>query len=546
MRTHRLAVTGMTCETCALNLRTALDALPEVSARVSFEEEMAEIQAPTNMSTRQLVEAVREAGYGARVLDEGGSHSTARDETHESVHIAIIGAGSGAFAAAIRAADGGARVTLIESETLGGTCVNIGCVPSKILLRAAEVAHVGAHHPFDGVPHTGESVDRKRLLGQLRGRVEELRQAKYQRILDDSPNIELMRGRARFEDANRLEIVTQAGETKTIQADRVLIATGASPTAPAIPGLAESPYWTSTGALFADELPEHLAVIGSSFVALEIAQAFRRLGSQVTVLARSSLLSRDDPEVGTELQTVFESEGIRVLNHSQAERVVHDGNEFFLATNHGRIVADRLLVAAGRSPNTQDLNLEAAHVATGPDGAIRVNDRLQTSNPDIYAVGDCTDLPQLVYVAAAAGTRAAANMTGDAATLDVSVVPVVVFTDPQVATVGMDEREAQQAGIRTYSRRLDLSDVPRALANFDTRGFIKLVAEADGGRLIGAQVVAHNGGEIIQTAAMAIRNGMTVNDLAGELFPYLTMAEGLKLCAQTFTKDVSQLSCCAG
>ena len=169
-----------------------------------------------------------------------------------------------------------------------------------------------------------------------------------------------------------------------------------------------------------------------------------------------------------------------------------------------------------------------------------------TSALDIYAAGDCTDQPQFVYVAAAAGTRAAINMTGGEAALDLTAMPTVVFTDPQVATVGLSEAEAHDKGIETVSRTLSLDNVPRALANFDTRGFIKIVAEAGSLRLLGVQAVAPEAGEIIQTAAIASRARMTVQDLADQLFPYLTMVEGLKLCAQTFTKDVKQLSCCAG
>ncbi|HYY16629.1 MAG TPA: FAD-dependent oxidoreductase, partial [Gammaproteobacteria bacterium] len=179
-------------------------------------------------------------------------------------------------------------------------------------------------------------------------------------------------------------------------------------------------------------------------------------------------------------------------------------------------------------------------------GAIRVDDHMRTSIPHIYAAGDCTTHPPFVYVAAAAGTRAAINMTGGNAALDLATMPAVIFTDPQVATVGLTEAQAAERGIEAESRMLTLNNVPRALANFDTWGFIKLVAERESGRLLGAQVLAAEGGEIIQTATLAIRNRMTIQALADQLFPYLTMVEGLKLCAQTFTRDVKQLSCCAG
>jgi len=205
-----------------------------------------------------------------------------------------------------------------------------------------------------------------------------------------------------------------------------------------------------------------------------------------------------------------------------------------------------LLVAAGRQPNTGQLDLDKAGVGTGRNGAIMIDDHMRTSAEHIYAAGDCTSQPQYVYVAAAAGTRAAINMTGGNVVLDLTSMPGVVFTDPAVGSVGLTEIQAEEQGITAESRTLDLENVPRALANFDTRGFIKLVAEKDSGRLLGAQVLAAEGGEIIQTAALAIRNRMTIQGLADQLFPYLTMVEGLKLVAQTFSKDVKELSCCAG
>ena len=461
------------------------------------------------------------------------------------LRVAIIGSGSAAFAAAIRAAEAGARVTLIEAGTLGGTCVNVGCVPSKITLRAAHVAHLMAHHPFEGLERHRPALDRARLVARQQARVAELRRAKYADILAANPNIELLRGRARFVDAHSLAVETERG-TDTVQADRILIASGARPALPDIPGLADTPYWTSTEALVAERLPEHLVVLGGSVVAVELAQAFRRLGAAVTLLARSTLLSREDPALGAGLQAVFEAEGMDVRTHTVPASVAHDKGEFICRLGDGELRGDALLVATGRTPDTGDLALDRAGVAVDRRGAVVVDDHLRTSVPHIFAAGDCTDRPQFVYVAAAAGTRAAVNMTGGDAALDLSVMPAVVFTDPQVATVGLSEPAAQARGLAVETRRLDLDQVPRALANFDTRGFIKLVADAQDGRLLGCQVLAPEGGEILQAAALAIRHRMTVTQLAGELFPYLTMVEGLKLCAQTFGKDVKQLSCCAG
>jgi mercuric reductase len=289
-----------------------------------------------------------------------------------------------------------------------------------------------------------------------------------------------------------------------------------------------------------------MAVIGSSVVAVELAQAFARLGSQVTILARSTLFSREDPAIGEAVTAAFRAEGIEVLDHTQASLVAYVDGEFVLTTEHKELRVDKLLVATGRAPNTHGLNLSTAGVEVNAQGAIVIDRAMRTSAPHIFAAGDCTDQPQFVYVAAAAGTRAAINMNGGSAELDLTSMPAVVFTDPQVATVGYSEVEAHFEGIETDSRLLTLDNVPRALTNFDTRGFIKLVAEAGTGRLIGVQAVAPEAGELIQTAALAIRHRMTVQALADQLFPYLTMVEGLKLAAQTFNKDVKQLSCCAG
>lgn len=264
------------------------------------------------------------------------------------------------------------------------------------------------------------------------------------------------------------------------------------------------------------------------------------------MIARSKVLFREDPAVGDALEEALKGEGMKILTHAATKSVAHRDGMFQVETSKGTVEGDRLLVATGRRPNTSGMNLEAIGVKLDERGAIRVDDRLWTGVPDVYAVGDCTNQPQFVYVAAAAGTRAAINMTGGDAALDLTTMPAVIFTDPQVATVGLTEAEARLKGIETDSRTLTLDNVPRALANFDTRGFIKVVAEAGTGRLIGVQAVAAQAGELIQTAALAIRNDMTVDDLAGQLFPYLTMVEGLKLAAQTFTKDVKQLSCCAG
>ena len=466
---------------------------------------------------------------------------------NKPLHIAIIGSGSAAFAAALKAVENGAQVTLIEGgNVIGGCCVNVGCVPSKIMIRGASIAYLQAHHEVEGLALNIPDIDRRTMVNQQQAWVEKLRHAKYENILDSNPDITLLRGMARFATANTLVVTKNDGSEQTVTADRILLSTGSQPIIPDIPGLKETPYWTSTEALIAEALPKHLLVLGGSVVALELAQAFRHLGSEVTLIARSTLLSKEDPEIGTQLKSVFENEGIRVLTHTLPESIQHNDEQFMLNTPQVILHGDQLLVATGRHPNTNPLALDKAGIITDPRGGIIVDDHMRSNIEHIYAAGDCSNQPQYVYVAAAAGTRAARNMTGEDVSLDLSTMPAVVFTHPQVGTVGLNESLAQKQGYATEARTLDLENVPRAIANFDTRGFIKLVAEKHSGRLLGCQVLAAEGGEVIQSAALAIRNHMTVTELADQLFPYLTMVEGLKLTAQTFSKDVSQLSCCAG
>lgn len=557
MWTKHLKIDGMTCPSCVGGIENKLNALDGVEIKVSYPEGIGLLSVKGDTSLKSLIGKIEDKGYQVTEVDmeqaSTDNPTLSAANNGQQLHVAIIGTGSGAFACALKAVENGAKVTLIERKPIiGGTCVNIGCVPSKIMIRAAHIAHLQQDHAFDGIKKNKPVIDRKQLLAQQQARVEELRAAKYESILESNPNITLMKGDARFKNTNTLIVDQNHGDFTEIKADRFLIATGASSSIPPISGLAETPYWTSTEALEADTLPEHLIVIGSSIVALELAQAYLRLGTKVTLLARSSILFREDPDIGSELHKILESEGMTILAHTQAEAVSYkkgilSSGKFTIKTTKGQtLISDQLLIATGRPPNTNSLALDQAGVDIGKGGTITVDDHMRTNVEHIYAAGDCTNQPQFVYVAAAAGTRAAINMTGGDATINLSAMPAVMFTEPQMATVGLTEAEAHHNNIETDTRLLPLENVPRSLANFDTRGFVKLVMEEGSRRLIGAQILAPEAGEMIQTAVLAIHNQMTIEDLAGQLFPYLTMVEGIKLCAQTFNKDVKELSCCAG
>lgn len=550
MNTVSLTIFGMTCDSCADHVREALEHIKGVSGVwVSYPRKTADVAVIPGTQITDLVEAVRTSGYDARPLDQPGSSGSEKSTRNpgKNLRVAVIGTGGAAMAGALKAAERGARVTVIERGTIGGTCVNVGCVPSKILIRMGHIAHLRRTSPFDsGISPCDPSVDRLRLWEKQRARIEELRAAKYETVLEENQNITVIQGEASFKSDHELSASRIDGRQETVTFDRCLVATGASPAVPPIPGLSGTPFWTSTDAIECGEIPRRLVVIGSSYVGVELAQAFTRLGSRVTVLSRRTLLSREDPLIGETLASVFREEGIEIVENARIERVAFDQNRFLLRIGRDSITADRLLIATGRTPNTSRLGLEEIGVRTDAGGHIEVDPFLRTSTPDIFSAGDCTPLPAFVYVAAAAGTRAGINMTGGEVAFDADVVPAVIFTAPQVATVGMTESQARNAGIETDSRVLSLDNVPRALVNFDTRGFVKMVAEARTGRLLGVQAVAPESGEFIQTSALAIRSRMTVLELSNLLFPYLTMGEGLKLAAQTFFKDIRKLSCCAG
>ncbi len=555
METVQFFVEGMTCDHCARSVEKVLRGLPGVvSAQVAFEAGAGEAGVEPGTAFEAMQKAVRQAGYDLRPKGEpslqGNQMSPGADGNSSSPrHLVIIGAGSGAVAAALRATDLGARVTLVERGTLGGTCVNVGCVPSKILVRQGHQAHMVKNPPFSGIAPNSPGVSPALLADERTRRVLELREEKYSRILRETPGVEVLTGEARLEGPRTVVVREGTGNERRLAADRILIATGSQPHVPEIPGLAQTPFWTSTEALFAKEIPRHLIVLGGGFVALEIGQAWRRLGAEVTLVIRGErILSKMEEDLGRDLGRYLEGEGVKIVPRATPSRVDHRNGTFSVTLSDGdTLTGDSLLVATGRHPNTRGLGLDSVGVRTNPAGEIVVDNRLETSVPGIFAAGDCTTLPKFVYVAAASGTRAATHMMGAGEDpLDLAVLPEVIFTDPQVARVGLTEEEAREKGYSPVARTLPFDKVPRALVNFDTRGWIRMVADERTGQLLGCTVLAPEGGEVVQSAAMALARGLTVQEIGRMFFPYLTMVESLKLCAQSFSKDVGRLSCCAG
>lgn len=473
----------------------------------------------------------------------------------------VIGTGGAGMGAAIKAAELGRTVCIVEAGVTGGTCVNIGCVPSKTLIRAAAAYYRAGHHPFDGLNTCANGLDWNAVIGQKDQLIRELRQSKYVDVLASYPeHVTLAQGRARLQADGAVAL----DDGRLLTAHGVVIATGARPRVLPIDGIEQVSVLDSTSAMSLAQQPRSLLVIGGRAIALELGQTFARLGTQVTILQRSDrLIPEHEPEIAEALADYLRAEGIDIHTGVTPLSICEEGGEKVItATVHGArqtFRAGQVLMATGRTPNTQGMGLAEAGIALDASGFIKVNDQMQTSRPGVYAAGDVTDRPKLVYVAAAAGAIAAENAllgtvapddNSNAKRLSLAVLPDVIFSDPQVATVGLTEAEALAAGYAVKTTSLPLAYVPRALAARDTRGLIKLVAEQGSDRLLGAHILAAEAGEVIQTAALAVsaglRYGFTVTDLRALLFPYLTQVEGLKLAAQTFEKDVAQLSCCAG
>ena len=511
----------------------------EPGFRLSIEEGLEAGRALFGPSLAGLDVVSKDTAVASRPLRADGRNGGAYD-------LAVIGAGSAGFSAAITAADQGAQVALIGSGTIGGTCVNVGCVPSKTLIRAAETLHnarVAAR--FAGITAEAGLTDWRRTIRQKDTLVSELRRAKYVDLLPAYNGIAYYDGPARLIDSG-----VEVNGTR-IPAGKIIIATGARPAVPAIPGIEAVPYLTSTTALDLEELPRSLLVIGGGYIGAELAQMFARAGTKVTLVCRSRLLPQAEPEISTALTGYFEDEGITVVS-GIAYRAVKktDDGVSLTVTRDGQDVAidaDQVLATTGRTTNIEGLGLPEHGIAVSVEGSIVVDDRMRTTKADVYAVGDVTGRDQFVYMAAYGAKLAAKNaLNGDSLRYDNSAMPAVVFTDPQVASVGLTEAAARTAGHAVRVSTIGLDQVPRALAARDTRGLIKLVADAAGGRLLGAHILAPEGADSIQTAALAIRQGLTVDDLADTIFPYLTTVEGLKLAALSFSKDVAKLSCCAG
>ncbi|MCZ7658481.1 MAG: mercury(II) reductase, partial [Xanthobacteraceae bacterium] len=540
------ATTAFFCSDDHLSAWRREQAADEPGFRLSIEEGLEAGRALFGPSLVGL-DTTAQSSVGSTSKSAAGADRRFRTNGRNGAYdLVVIGAGSAGFSASITAAEQGAQVALIGSGTIGGTCVNIGCVPSKTLIRAAETFHnarVAAR--FAGISAKAELIDWRGTVRQKDALVSELRQAKYTSLLPAYDGIAYRDGPARLVEGG-VEV-----DGARIPAGKIIIATGARPALPAVPGIETVPHLTSTTALDLEELPRSLLIIGGGYIGAELAQMFARAGVKVTLVCRSHLLPETEPEIGAALTGYFEDEGITVVSGIAYRAIRKAENGIALDVSRDgqntTVDADQVLITTGRAPNTEGLGLTEHGIALSPKGGIVIDDRMRTSRAGIYAAGDVTGRDQFVYMAAYGAKLAAKNaLNGDSLRYDNSAMPAVVFTDPQVASVGLTEAAARAARHAVLVSTIGLDQVPRALAARDTRGLIKLVADAGSGRLLGAHILAPEGADSIQTATLAIRQGLTIEDLADAIFPYLTTVEGLKLAALSFGKDVTKLSCCAG
>lgn len=548
--TIQFSITGMTCSHCATTIEGRFKEKDGIlSTSVNYPENTGLFTFDPNKITPAEIENTINRG-SFNVKGVIGKNEPVERASKSQYDLIIIGGGSGAFSAAIKAESLGLSTLMVNGGLdFGGTCVNVGCVPSKNLIRAAETAYHATHSNFSGIKPKGVEIDFKQIIKDKKQLVSTLQQKKYMDVVSDFHNLTMIKGWAEFVD-ERTIIVN--GEDK-YSALKFIIATGSTSNIPVIEGLNEIGYLTNVALFDLEEQPESITIMGAGYIGLEIAMAYNRLGTKVRIIEFTDRVLRSQtPDISGELEKQLQLEGIEVLPNFRAVKFEKEGPNTIIHCkcpdgSFTKIIEPgKVVVATGTRANTFKLGLQNIGLQLTKKGHIVVNEKMETNLSNVYAAGDVINTPSFVYTAATEGNTAAENaFTGAAKIVNYSSLPWVVFTDPQVAGAGMDEAEAKAQNIPFEVSKLPLEHVPRAIAANDTRGFIKLIRNTETDKLIGARIVAPEGGELIQQLSMAIKYGITVKELAESFYPYLTLGEGIKLAAITFGKDVSKLSCCA-
>jgi pyruvate/2-oxoglutarate dehydrogenase complex dihydrolipoamide dehydrogenase (E3) component len=449
----------------------------------------------------------------------------------EHFDIAVVGGGKGGKTLGAKMASAGSAVVMIEKGMIGGTCINVACIPTKTMVRTAKVAELARRAADFGIRVAFEGADGISVRTRKQAVVSEM-VARNQANFDRS-GMTLLIGTGRFTGPRSLDVCLADGGKRQVTADKVCVNTGTRPSLPPIVGLAESRPLTSESIQELDRLPEHLIILGGGYIGCEFAQMFRRFGSQVTVIERAeAFLQREDPDVGDQVYAIFREDGIDVRLGASVEHAEGRSGQSVrvrLRTRSGEQVVEGtdVLVALGREPNTEELNLPAAGIETDSRGFIKVNDRLETTADGVWALGDVNGGPQFTHVSLDDYRVVAANLSGGSRSTADRLVPYTLFIDPELGRVGMTETEARRRGRRVYVARLPAAAIPRAVTSGETRGYLKAVVDADTDRILGAAILAPEGGEVMAVIQVAMRAGLPFTALRDMIFAHPTMAEGL-------------------
>ena len=438
----------------------------------------------------------------------------------------IVGSGQAGNPLAYRLADLGWSVALIEEKNLGGTCINVGCTPTKTMVHRAQVAHYARNAARWGVNTSGVQVDLAKIVAQKDEVVLSFRGGNQRRV-DERKNLRLYRNHARFVGPRQLQV----GE-EVIESEKIFINTGGRAGIPAIPGLRDGSFLTNESIMQLTTIPEHLLVLGGGYIGLEFGQMFRRFGSRVSVVHQApQIVPREDPEIATVLQKALEAEGMEFVLNARTESVHRKDDAITLwckhATGAREVTGSHLLIATGRIPNTDDLGLDKAGVATNTDGSIKVNARLETSVPGIWALGDCKGGPAFTHISYNDFQIVFANVVeGKNLSTENRLVPYCVFTDPQLGGVGMTEKEARGKGYTLKIGRVPMTYVARAIERGETAGLMKIVVDARNDRILGASILASEGGELVQILGFMMLANQPYTLLKGAVYIHPTLAEG--------------------
>ncbi len=442
----------------------------------------------------------------------------------------IIGSGQGGGPLSTALVAAGKRTALIEREYIGGTCINTGCSPTKTMVASARVAYLARRGPEYGVEVEGETVDQKVVRQRKRNLVASFEAGSRRAI--EAGGVEIIMGEARFTGPKSIEVRLRGGGTRHLHADLFAIDTGSRPADPPLPGLSAVPHFNSTTLMEVDEVPEHLLILGGGYIAVEFGQMFRRFGSRVTIVERGAhLLAREDSDMAEALRAIFEEDGIEVLLNATVKDVASSvaGTVRLTAQIEDEVqvlVGSHLLVATGRTPNTEVLNLSAAGVEVTEFGVIKVNERLETSADGIYALGEVAGSPAFTHISYDDFRVLRANLIeGGNRTTEDRMLPYTVFTDPQLGRIGMTEREARQVYPHVKVATMPMANVARALETGESRGTVKAVVDADTQQIVGAAVLGLEGGEIMAMFQLVMMGRIRYPVLKDAIFAHPTLAE---------------------